>query len=209
MLATIALGSVAPSPALAEPAAAPADAIIPAPRHQRGTLAGIFRLNVAFPVQTQALCPEGAACILGRGGGFGAAMQFRWSGGLHLAVSYDAWLTEGGGVYVPTSLQFIQTHIGYILPTSGPVHPFLQLGGGMHFVGERLHQAALGASLDVVLGVEAELHANYAVSLALGTRWLSSETFVTDADGVVRGGSLPLTAAVYVSLGLVLLQRVH
>ena len=182
------------------------DVAIPLPEERPALLAGTFEVGTLSTLSPGSFCPGAGACVLGGGVALGASVGRRWASGLGVALGYDLWLLDSGGVYEVLVVQSVSAAVRYVALPRVRVHPFVEGRVGALALGGSFRVGALGASMEPRLGLEFELTERIAVSGALGVRWMVATPFTTPNDGVLRGGSGPPGVSLAVSLGLVVLQ---
>jgi len=161
-------------------------------------------LAAVASVASSALCPRGADCIFGSGGGVGGSLERRWPSGLALGLAYDAWFVESGGVWELGVLHVLSARIRWALLQSRSVHPFAWLGVGALVFGDTLRIATVGAAGDVAVGLEVEVTETIALSFALPFRVFTTAPFVTVRDRVPRADQAGVNVGFAIQAGLVI-----
>lgn len=180
--------------------------VIPLPRRRPAFIVGDLLVHGVVPVVAGTLCPTGASCLFGGGGGLGLSLELRWPTGIGAGVAYDAWFLNGHGVFKPTIIQSIRGVFRYVLPTDIVTHPFVRTGFGLTLLGDQNDIATLGLSVDAAIGGEFELSDTFALNMAVGLRLFSSGVFVTPSDSVTRGQGRGFGVAIYLEGGLAIFE---
>lgn len=178
----------------------------PPPLTRPPILVGEVHVSAVIPVQREALCPDGAACIFGGGAGIGGSIERRWTDGFGIALGYDAWFLDSSAVYELGLMQSLRAAILYAILPNARVHPFASAGIGALVFGDTLRIASFGAAADAAAGAEIELTVNISLRLGLGFRLFTTSSFVTASDRVPRGEGAGLSSALTLNAGIVLLE---
>lgn len=211
------LVTASPLPARAQSAAALAEGsendtsrpVLPAPKEHPPVLVGEVHSSLVFPFVDDGLCPSTAdptVCVFGQGGGVGGSIERRWPTGVALSLGYDAWFLEGSGLWEISVLQSLSASLRYLFLQDRLFHPYVAAGVAGTLIGDTFEVAAFGGGVRGEVGAEIEL--TETIALRLGSVWyvfLTNE-FVTDNDGVSRGGVGGLNAAAAIQAGLVILE---
>ncbi len=184
----------------------PEEIPIPLPEDRPARLGGEFQLVTSSPLSGGAFCPAGAACILGGGIALGAGVGRRWTSGLSLALAYELWLLDSGGVFEVFVVQSVSAALRFTALPSWRTHPFLEGRAGAAAMGDSFRVGALGALFESRVGVDLELTARAAVTGFIGLRWLLSTPFTTPNDGVRRGEFGGPATALTLGVGLLVVQ---
>ncbi len=198
---TIALATLAPSPASAEPFEEP-----PAPDEVAPRRAGELMVDAFIPVRRTALCPLDAQCIFGGGGGIGATLEWRFPKGLATGFGYDVSFLDGSGVWELSTFQMLRGTLRWYGLRERLIHPYAGIDAGIVFLGDTFAVDAVGGGLDLFAGAEVEITAGLSFTGALTVRAFMTNRFTTEADGQDRAVDPDLNVAIMLRFGLVLVE---
>ena len=162
-LGALSVGAVSRTTAQAPPGPRSTSALshrpqaLPEPEAQEPVLAYEVHAGVVAPLATGPICPSGAACVLGGGGGVGALVLRRWPSGLTVGVGYDAWFVDSGSVFELGTLHAVRAVVRHAWLAALRVHPFAGGAVGAMGLGDLFRVSAFGLALDAEIGVEVEL----------------------------------------------------
>ena len=151
----------------------------PPPEESRGNLAGSVHLDAWAPLERNGLCPADARCLLGGGGGFGAAMMWYFSQAWYARLGYDVIFHGGGSVYELGTMQSLALGIRYHLFSRHRIHPAFGVDVGGLVVGDTFLVDGAGGLIDAGLGAEIELNHRMSAVLYFHARVFATTTFVT------------------------------
>ncbi|MGE3632301.1 MAG: hypothetical protein AB7P00_20545, partial [Sandaracinaceae bacterium] len=151
--------------------------------------------------------PGDSQCVLGAGATFGVEIERRWPIGIGIAVAYDAWFVDSGGVFELGVVQIVHAAVRYTFATEWNIHPSLHLGAGALVFGDTFLPSTVGGAAE--LGATAELELTDSVALTAGLElWLfTTSPFTTGRDRTMRSEGLGINAALGFSLGLSVLAE--
>lgn len=178
----------------------------PAPGEQAPILVGEVHAQSVFPIVDGPLCPADATCIFRAGGGVGARIERLLPTGLSLGILYDGWFLDGGGVYEIGVAHLLHFGARYQFLRERLLHPFVGASLGGLIFGDSFGADAIGGAAQLQGGVEIELTAHLALSLAMSWWVLTTTSFTTVQDGVERGRGAGLSVATALQLGLAIFQ---
>lgn len=158
-------------------------------------------IGLVVPLSTERLCPAGAQCIADVGWAFEVGFSYRWSSGIGLGFGYEFWLLTANGVYSVTVPQsFLALFQVSFLPDRR-THPLVRLRGGPVLLGPSFRVDTVGGAAEIGAGAEVELTSDSVFSFLVTGNLLRTRSFVTPADGVLRGASGALDAMLVLRIG--------
>ncbi len=178
----------------------------PDPKLQPPSIAIQIHAEALSPVATRAICPGGARCVLGGGGGVGGVLERRAPWGFALGLGYDAFFLDGNGVYELSVLQAFRVGVRYRFLRERSIHPYVGVGFGALIFGDTFRANTVGGVLSTELGAEFELGGTLSFVAALTARMFSVKEFVSTGDDVQRAADFGINAMVGLQLGVVLLR---
>jgi hypothetical protein len=156
------------------------------------------------PVFDGHVCPAGETCVLGGGGGIGARIERRWSSGLGIALSYEAWFANSNGIYEIGVMQTLQMLVRYMFLPENVVHPWVGASVGGIIFGDTFRVATVGFVVDLLFGLSWELSHTVSFVAAAGLRLFALDAFEADrvlrAEGFGVDGTLEMQVGVAISL---------
>ena len=202
-LLVLALASMS-SHAAAQQIAAHVDAP-PAPERVAPELNVALRLGAVQPLESADICPGESLCVLGAGGSFGIEIERRWPIGVGIAVAYDAWFVDSGGVFELGIGQIIRAAVDYAFLLESMVHPTVHIGGGALVFGDTFLVETVGGALEAGAGVEIELTESVVLDGGAALWLFSTTPFTTGRDRTMRSRGAGLNLGLQVSVGLTIL----
>lgn len=170
-----------------EPASRAGGIELPPDPAERVSVRGVdVELHLPIPIYARPLCPEGSACILGVGGGFGVFVERRFQNGFAIGGGYSASILAAQSVYELTTLQSLGARARWVLLPESATHPLFDVGLGLATLGDVFRPATGGAYVDIGAGGEFEITARVAFTLGLSFRTVALAPFTTPQDHVRR-----------------------
>lgn len=176
------------------------------PEELDAVLAVEVHVSAVQPVLRDPLCPPGADCVFGAGGGVGGSLERRWPTGMSLGLAYDAWFLDSNNIYELALMQMLSARVRYYMLQDTALHPHLGVGAGALIFGDTLQIATVGFAVEVSVGVEWEVTESIAVSAALPWRLFTTSSFQTTRDRAERAEEAGINLAVSLQLGLTIVQ---
>ena len=175
----------------------------PAPETHEPSLLAQVHVGGIIPLEASDICPGDSLCVLAGGGVFGVEIERRWPFGLGVAVAYDVWFVDSGGVFELGTVQIVRAALKYVFAWDLMVHPTVHIGAGALVFGDTFLVSTVGGAVEAGVGAEIEL--TESVALTAGARaWLFTTTpFTTGRDRTRRSEGLGLNAALQLDVGLV------
>ncbi len=150
-----------------------------------------FQYGVAlvaeFVATTGRLCPGGAACIFGSGGGIAARGGWRASNQWYFGGVYEVSKHDAHTLYRLATFQQLRGEARYYIWTTRSTQPVFTLGGGLAGLGNELGIDAWGPIGSCAVGFESEVSNNVGLGLAVAYRAAMFNSF-TDSAGTRRYG---------------------
>lgn len=147
------------------------------------------RLIQPLPVFRRPLCPEGAGCIFGVGGGFGVTVERRFQSGTGLGVDCRLWFASVQSVYELPTVLSVGAKLRRVLRPEQAAHLSFQVGGGAVAFGDVFKFQTVGPYLEVGGGGELEMNESLAFTLGLDLAVMTFLPFTTREDDVRRSVS--------------------
>lgn len=196
-----------PGPAATVDGELPAEGpLVPEPKKRPTMLAGEVHGSLVFPIADDPLCPSGADCIFGTGGGIGGRVERRWPTGIALSVVYEAWFHDSSSVWEVSTLQMIGAGLRYFFMEEIMWHPYVGVQGGLAIFGDTLKASGIGGAVEPIIGIEWELSQTLAFTFALAGRMFLTSSFTTENDGVERAADQGVNAALSLRFGLAIME---
>ena len=188
---------------LVMPAAVRADAgeLPGGPPKRPGAFAIGPETGLVVPLSTNRLCPSGYECIAEIGWAVSVGFTYRWANGLGLGFAYEFWWLTGNGVYESTVPQSFLGVLQYSFLPTRRTHPLIRLRGGLLLLGPSFRVATLGGMAEIGGGGEVEIGSDSAFSFLVTGNLLRTGSFVTPADGALRGADGALDAMLVLRIG--------
>ena len=196
-------GSIALDPGLAE---ANAFEEPPAPEEVEPRRAGELMVDAVVPVYRPELCPLGAQCVFGGGGGVGATLEWRFPRGRAFGFGYDVSFLDGSGVWELSTFQMVRGTLRWYGLPQKLIHPYAGLSAGVVLLGDTFTVDAVGGGVDLMAGAEVEITSGLSFTGAIAVRLFAVSEFTTEADDVTRADSFGVNAAILLRFGLVLVE---
>jgi hypothetical protein len=164
----------------------------------------VFELHTgfSFPLQTDALCPDGRGCVLRGGGGIGTSVERRSPNGFGWLVGYEDWFLDSDSVYELAVQQILRGGLRYTMPTDTVLHPVFELSLGVMGYGDTFEIETFGGLLQAFGGAEIELNETFGLLLGLALRAFTHTEFRTERDGVLRGKDGVFSETAVLEIGL-------
>lgn len=159
-----------------------------------------------MPLLRDDLCPRNAACIFGSGLGIRADIELRWPSGWAFGLAYDLWALDGDAVYRVSTLQALMFTARYVLETGSRADPYGALRLGPTLFGGTFRAESVGGAADIEAGVELELTQSVSVSVGFAWRTWMTQSFVTEADRVVRSEGSGVAGALQLVIGVTIFE---
>lgn len=195
---------LAAAPAAAQPEEAGSRHVEPPPSPDSldPELLVAVNLGAVVPLERTDICPGDSLCVLGAGGAFGVEIERRWPLGIGIAVAYDAWFVDSGGVFELGVVQIVYASVRYTFATDLMVHPSIHLGAGALVFGDTFLPSTVGGAAEA--GANAEVELTDSVALVAGAQvWLfTTSPFTTGRDRTMRSEGVGLNAALQLNVGL-------
>lgn len=167
-----------------------ASRILPPAPEARQPVRGVeVRLLQPLPFYRRPLCPQGAACVFGVGGGFGVTVERRFQSGFGLGVDYRLWFASATSVYELPTVMSVGAKLRRVLWPSRAAHLSLEASGGLAAFGDVFRFQTVGPYLEVGAGGELEMNETLAFTLGLGVAAMTFLPFMTREDDVRRSVS--------------------
>jgi len=157
------------------------------PPERQGAIAVGAETGLVAPLSTRRLCPRGYQCIADVGWAIGVDFSYRWKEGIGLGFGYEFWLLTANGVYGITVPQLFTASLRYSFLPDRRMHPLLRLRGGFLMLGPSFRVATVGGTAEIGFGGEVEVSTDTVFSFLLTGNLLRTRSFVTPADGALRG----------------------
>lgn len=159
-------------------------------------------INAAGPVSNDSLCPEGASCVFGGGGGIGATVERRQPSGLGWFGGYDAWFLDSASVFELGVQQSIRLGVRFTMPNEVLVHPVMEFAIGAMGLGDTFRLSTVGALAQAMVGAELELNEHYSLVVGFLLRAFTATAFQSDRDEVRRANTGLISQAMAFQFGL-------
>jgi hypothetical protein len=188
---------------LVTPASLRADAgVLPGgPPERQGSFAIGPEIGLVVPLSNKRLCPAGYECIAEIGGSVGLGFTYRWANGIGLGFGYEFWWLTGNGVYETPVPQSFLGVLQYSFLQDRRTHPLVRLRGGLLLFGPSFRVATLGGMAEIGGGAEVEIGSDSVFSFLVTGNLLRTGSFVTPADGALRGVDAALDAMLVLRVG--------
>ena len=171
------------------------------PPEREGSIAVGAETGLVVPLSTNRLCPAGYGCIADIGWAVGVGFSYRWANGIGLGFGYEFWLLTANGVYETTVPQMFTGLLQYSFLPNHSTHPLLRLRGGFLMLGPSFRVATIGGTAEIGAGAEVEVSSNTVFSFLLTGNLLRTQSFITPADGALRGVDGALDAMLVLRVG--------
>jgi len=171
------------------------------PPEREGLIAVGVETGLVVPLSTNRLCPADYACIADIGWAVGVDFSYRWANGIGLGFGYEFWLLTANGVYETTVPQMFTALLQYSFLPNHATHPLLRLRGGFLMLGPSFRVATIGGTAEIGAGAEVELSSNTVFSFLVTGNLLRTQSFITSADGALRGVDGALDAMLVLRVG--------
>jgi hypothetical protein len=171
------------------------------PPEREGSIAVGAATGLVVPLSTHRLCPAGYECIADVGWAVGVDFSYRWANGIGLGFGYEFWLLTANGVYEITVPQMFTGLLQYSFLPNHATHPLVRLRGGFLMLGPSYRVATMGGTAEIGAGAEVELSSNTVFSFLLTGNLLRTQSFITRADGALRGVDGALDAMLVLRVG--------
>ena len=112
----------------------------------------------------------------------------------------NPWL-PANGVYETSVPQMFTGLLQYSFLPDRATHPFIRLRGGFLILGPSFRVATKGGTAEIGTGAEVELSHSTVFTFLVTANLLRTQSFITPADGALRGVDAALDAMLVLRLG--------
>ncbi len=179
----------------------------PAPDDLPPSLAGEIAFDVRFPISPGTICPTGADCVLGGGLGLAGALRLHYPSGIAIGGALSVDFLDGNSVHEITTTVELGFNIRKAWLSAYQTHPFIEGEIGAVMLSDVFFPVAVGAAIDLRIGVASELSNRVSLISSLGVRLFSTSPYTSEADGVDRSSSFGIASIIQFRVGLLLYAR--